>query len=300
MNLSNYQKELINYIKDKYKEDGIISTQIPSLKFYTTTSLSEFTSVIYEPSLCIVLQGEKAVGFADEMFSYSETKYLLACTHIPANVKIQRASNEVPYVAVMLRFSLEQIYEVLKEINNTGISEKKALVKGLCFDDLDESLLEPVSRLIKLLDKPTNDIKFLSSLIMKEIIYTLLERNGDFLKQHVLEGTLTNQIVKAITEIKNNFSQTINMKDLARTIGISESSLYHNFKKITSMSPLQFQKKIRLEEAKQMLITQNIEATQVAFAIGYESPSQFSREYTRMFGMSPIAHTNSIKNKDIA
>jgi AraC-like DNA-binding protein len=300
MNQLNYQKELINYIIDKYKDEGIISTEIPSLKFFTTTSLSEFTSVIYEPSLCIVLQGEKAVGFANEMFSYSGKKYLLACTHIPANVKIQRASKEVPYVAVMLKFSLEQIYEVLKEINNTGISEKKGLVKGLCFDDLDDSLLEPLSRLIKLLDKPTNNIKFLSSLVMKEIIYTLLERNGDFLKQHVLEGTLTNQIVKAITEIKNNFTENINMKDLAKTVGISESSLYHNFKKITSMSPLQFQKKIRLEEAKQMLISQNIEASQVAFAIGYESPSQFSREYTRMFGMSPVAHTNSIKNKDIA
>lgn len=296
----NYQNELISFIKNKKETQGVISTNIPALRFYTTNEPSEFTSIIYEPSLCIALQGEKAVGFGNEMYSYNQDKYLLASTHIPANVKISEASVEKPYVAIIITFTLEQIYEVIKETKDNKIgNNRKDIQKGLCFDTLDNSLLEPILRLAKLTNKEESSI-YLVNLVLKEIIYILLQRNGDFLKQHILEGYLANQIVKAITHIKNNYSTTINMKNLAYDIGISESSLYQNFKKVTSMSPLQFQKKIRLEEAKQMLLTQNIEASQVAFDVGYESPSQFSREYSRMFGMSPKAHCDFIRNQNIA
>ena len=295
----NYRNELISLIKENSSTEGLILTNISSLKFYTTTQISEFVSIIYEPSLCIAIQGSKAVGFGDEMYSYSSEKYLIVSTHIPANVRIEEASKEKPYYSIIINFTLEQIYDVIKETKENTIINRKNIQKSLCFSPLDDSLLEPILRLVKLTTKEEN-ITFLSNLVLKEIIYILLQQNGDFLKQHVLEGNLTNQIVKAITEIKNNYSDTINMKELSKTIGISESSLYQNFKKITSMSPLQFQKKIRLEEAKQMLVSQNIEASQVAFVVGYESPSQFSREYSRMFGMSPKAHCDFIRNQDIA
>jgi transcriptional regulator GlxA family with amidase domain len=150
---------------------------------------------------------------------------------------------------------------------------------------------------VKLLNKPKEIRDFMSKLFIKEIIYLLLQNNSDFLKDYVLEGTLTSQIVKAISEIKNNYQETINMKTLAKNIGIGESTLYQNFKKITLMSPLQYQKKIRLEEARNMLINQNMEASQVAFQVGYESPSQFSREYARMFGLPPKEHMKHLKIK---
>ena len=296
-----YQKELISFIKNKKEEQGIISTNIPALRFYVTNKPSEFTSIIYEPSICIALQGEKAVGFGNKMYSYNQDKYLLASTHIPANVKINEASPERPYISLIITFSLEQIYDVIKETkDNKMVKNKRNIENSLCFSPLDDLLLEPILRLVKLTDKKDENITFLSNLILKEIIYALLQKNGNFLKQHVLEGNLTNQIVKAITEIKNNFSDNINMKELSKTIGISESSLYQNFKKITSMSPLQFQKKIRLEEAKQLLLSQNIDASQAAFSVGYESPSQFSREYSRMFGMSPKAHCDFLRRQSIA
>jgi AraC-like DNA-binding protein len=292
----NYIKELISLIeKNNYSNDELISTNIPSLRFYTTIETSQFVSIIYEPSLCIAIQGSKAVGFGNEMYSYSSEKYLIVSTHIPANVRIEEASKEKPYYAIIINFTLEQIYEVIKELNNDlQQNENKIFQKSLCFDVLDDSLLEPILRFVKLSQKQ-EDVSFLSALVLKEIIYILLQRNGDFFKQYVLEGTVANQIVKAITEIKDNFAESINMKKLSKTIGMSESSLYSNFKKITTMSPLQFQKKIRLEEAKQMLMSQNIDASQVAFEVGYESPSQFSREYSRMFGMSPKAHINLLK-----
>lgn len=292
----NYRNELISLIKENSSTEGLILTNISSLKFYTTTQISEFVSIIYEPSLCIAIQGSKAVGFGDEMYSYSSEKYLIVSTHIPANVRIEEASKEKPYYSIIINFTLEQIYDVIKELNDDlQESKNKILQKSLCFDVLDDSLLEPLFRLLKLSQRKDN-VEFLSNLILKEIIYILLQRNSDFFKQYVLEGNIANQIVKAITEIKDNFSQSINMKNLSKNIGMSESSLYNNFKKITTMSPLQFQKKIRLEEAKQMLINQNLDAAQVAFEVGYESPSQFSREYSRMFGMSPKAHVNLLKD----
>ena len=205
-------------------------------------------------------------------------------------------SKEKPYYSIIINFTLEQIYDVIKELNDDlQESKHKILQKSLCFDVLDDFLLEPLFRLLKLSQRKDN-VEFLSNLILKEIIYILLQRNSDFFKQYVLEGNIANQIVKAITEIKDNFSQSVNMKNLSKNIGMSESSLYNNIKKITTMSPLQFQKKIRLEEAKQMLINQNLDAAQVAFEVGYESPSQFNREYSRMFGMSPKAHVNLLKD----
>lgn len=298
-----YRKELISLIEKQKLEEDKILTNVPSLRFYTTTKISEFVSIVYEPSLCIAIQGSKAVGFGEEMYSYSSEKYLIASTHIPANVRIETASEDKPYYAVIINFTLDQIYDVIKELNddsqrNTN-NDNKVFHKSLCFNKLDDTLLEPVLRLAKLSLNEENN-SFLSNLILKEIIYILFQKNSDFFKQYVLEGSIANQIVKAISEIKERFSETINIKSLSKDIGMSESSLYNNFKKITTMSPLQFQKKIRLEEAKQLLLTQNLDASQVAFEVGYESPSQFSREYSRMFGMSPIAHINSIKNKDIA
>ena len=254
----NYRNELISLIKENSNTEGLILTNISSLKFYTTTQISEFVSIIYEPSLCIAIQGSKAVGFGDEMYSYSSEKYLIVSTHIPANVRIEEASKEKPYYSIIINFTLEQIYDVIKELNDDlQESKHKILQKSLCFDVLDDFLLEPLFRLLKLSQRKDN-VEFLSNLILKEIIYILLQRNSDFFKQYVLEGNIANQIVKAITEIKDNFSQSINMKNLSKNIGMSESSLYNNFKKITTMSPLQFQKKIRLEEAKQMLINQNL------------------------------------------
>jgi AraC-like DNA-binding protein len=291
------KKDLINFLKDKFDEkEGILNTKIPSLHLYSTSTLSECVSIIYEPSICIALQGSKAVGFGENMYKYDSSKFLLASTHVPANVRIQEASTEKPYFGLKITFTLEHIYEVLKELNESQIKIKRKPQKGLFFDDMNMDLLNPISRLIKLLDTPQKNIDFLSPFIIKEILYVLLNGNsGEFLKQYVMEGSISNQIVKVITEIRNNFTDNLNIKELSKKMSISESSLYTNFKRITTLTPIQFQKKLRLEEAKQMLLNKNIDASEVAFLVGYESPSQFSREYSRMYGLPPKAHINLLK-----
>lgn len=288
-------KNLISLIEKYCVKEGRVYTKIPLFNFFTATKESEFQHIVYEPSLCIALQGEKAVGFAGQMYSYNSTKYLLTCTNVPADIKIGKCSNDNPYIALVLRFTLEEIYEVIKETKDVTTKKTKTIQSPLCFNKLDETLIEPIYKLVKLLDKPQEMIDFIAPLIKKEIIYILLQNDGDFLKNYVLEGTLANKIVKVISEIKNNFMEPINIPSIAQDIGMSEASLYQNFKKVTSMSPLQFQKKIRLEEAKQMLLSQNLPAHEVAFNVGYESASQFSREYSRMYGMSPKAHSEFLR-----
>ncbi|AFL68399.1 AraC family transcriptional regulator [Sulfurospirillum barnesii] len=288
--------EVIDVIDRLYPHcNESVQSKIAPLSFYLASSPSEFKSIVYEPSLCLILQGSKAVGFGHEMYHYRENEYLLASTHIPADVKIIEASTQKPYRGLTLTFSLEAIYEVLKRVHPIKLKCEHKSEKGLFFDTLHVKLYEPIARLVKLLERPQEEIDFLSPLIMKEILFTLInDKSGYFLNKFAMEGTTSNKIVKAISEIKNNFNEKLNMVELAKHIDMSESHLYQNFKTITSLSPLQFQKKLRLEEAKKMLSVRKIDISEVAFLVGYESPSQFSREYARMFGMPPKEHLKQL------
>lgn len=194
---------------------------------------------------------------------------------------------EKPYVSIKLTFSMEDIFDVMKsmDLSKKPLSPKPE--RGICLGEISTKLLDPITRLIRLLDTPESQ-RFMAPMITKEILFILMnEEGGDFLKKYVMDGSITQQIVKVISKIKDDFSEAINMKELAKMYGMSESSLYHNFKKVTLLSPLQFQKNLRLEEARRILLTHDIDASDVAFAVGYESPSQFSREYARMFGLPP-------------
>jgi len=291
-----YQEELARLIQSKVKEEGFLKTSIDSLSLYKATQPSEFLNIMYEPSICIIAQGSKAVGLNDEMLSYNSYSYLLASVHLPARVKIQEASKENPYLSLKLTFSMEQIFDVIKNIDDKNINFTAGTTRGLCISDMSIKLLEPILRLIRLLESPS-DIPVLSPLIIKEILYIIIrDRGGDFIRQYIKDGSAAQRVASAIAKIKHDLKEDIDIQALAKSIGMSESSLYHHFKKITMMSPLQFQKNLRLQEARQMLLTQDIEASQVAFEVGYESPSQFSREYSRMFGLPPKTHIRNLRN----
>ena len=287
--------ELIEYIKSKFEKDENYKSKIPFLNLYYTSSKTEFINLIYEPSICIILQGTKKVEFDKKIYNLSPENFLLISSHIPAKAKVDGASIEKPYISLQIKFTLEEIYEVLKNIDLEKEKSEKKTSKSILIENINYMLLNPISRLIKL---SNNKESFLTSLIIKEIIYILLtSSSSNFLKTFATEGNTANQIAKAVSEIKNSFNLNINVKKLAKKINMSESAFYAHFKKVTSMSPIQFQKKIRLEEAKEMLLNKNLEISQVAFDVGYESPSQFSREYSRMFGFSPTAHRKLLKEE---
>jgi AraC-like DNA-binding protein len=287
-----YRFDMIEQITKEYKSDGVIKTQIPNFEFYILNAVKEQTHIMYEPSLCVILQGEKAVNFGNEHFTYNSNQFLISSAHLPAIVKIVEASNEKPYISFALKFSLEDIYEVLKTINLSKNNIDKQAGKGLFLGEMNIELYESIYRLTSLLKRDKDDIEFLSPLLIKEILYNLIKSQGGyFLTKFSMEGTVSNKIAKVISEIKNNFTEKLNVRELANNTDMSESSLYQHFKTITSLSPIQFQKQLRLEEAKQLLLLTNIEIGDVAFQVGYESASQFSREFTRMFGTTPSSIT---------
>lgn len=293
--IHNYREELKDVVKSAFRGENLISTLIDQLTFYYRTDPTDMLATLYEPSVCIILQGKKEVGIGGELIPYDEDMYLLASIHMPAQVRVATASAEQPYIGLTITFTMEQIFEVLKEMppvpRQLGRSKR-----GLYFGEMKPQLMESVARLIRLLDSP-QDIGVLSPLIIKEILYTVMrEEGGDVIRQYVRDGSAQQRVVQAITKIKDTYNQPLNVKELARSLSMSESSLYHSFKKMTAMSPIQFQKSLRLQEARQLLMSQNIEAAQVAYNVGYESPSQFSREYSRMFGLPPKADVQQMRD----
>lgn len=290
-----YQAEIKDKIVSEYRGENLIRTPIDQLYFYYKTEPSDMLLTVYEPSVCMIVQGSKEVGLGDELIPYDQDDYLLASVHMPARVRIAEASLENPYMGLTITFTMEQIFDVLK--NMTPIPRRPGTSKsGLYFGEMQKRLIDAVTRLVRLLDSP-EDIPVISPLIIKEILYTVMsDEGGDIIRQYVKDGSVEQRVVQAITKIKDEYKSPLNVKALARSVSMSESSLYQNFKKITAMSPLQFQKNLRLQEARQLLMSQNIEAAQVAFEVGYESPSQFSREYARLFGLPPIADTQLNRN----
>lgn len=284
-----YKAELISQILAKRVDNNVIETPLASLHFQVLDTTTEFAAVVYEPSLCIVLQGSKEVVLGDTLYALNDpSKYLLVSVHVPTRVRIKKASKEEPYIALKLTFTMEDIYEVMKAIHTPSPILNPSTQAGLCYGNLDK-IIDPLTRLVRVLDNPST-LKFMSSMIIKEILYLIMtDTGGDFLRKYLKDGSITHQIVKIISKIKHDFTENINMKELAKSFGMSESSLYHNFKKVTLLSPLQFQKTLRLQEARHIMLTQDIDVGEVAFCVGYESPSQFSREYSRMFGLSPKA-----------
>jgi AraC-like DNA-binding protein len=221
---------------------------------------------------------------------------LVASVKLPVTAQVTEASSDVPYLALKLEFTPSEILEVLHE-TEMGVEKKENATRGLFVSKIEPSLLDAVTRLARLLDIP-KDIPVLAPLIMKEIIYRVLQGEyGGMLKQIAIEGSSANQISDVIEHIMNNYEKSFKIEELAEIANMSVSSFHRHFKEVTAMSPIQFQKQLRLQEARHLLLSESADAADVAFRVGYESPSQFSREYSRMFGLPPKEDVKSLRDK---
>lgn len=291
-----FQDEFTKLIERHIDGEGKHDTGIPSLFF---TRFSQVTGPHYgvqSPSLCIIAQGVKEIILAHESFIYGPSEYLLTSVNLPITGQVIEATPEAPYLAIKLEFTPSEILEVL-HASQLKINRKEKTKRGMSVTQLEGPLLDAVIRLARLLDQP-NDIPALAPLIKQEILYRLLQGpHGAALKHMALEESSTYQISDAIKFIMKNFQQPFRIEDLAEIANLSVSSFHRQFKEVTGMSPVQFQKQLRLQEARRLLVTESTEATDIAFRIGYESPSQFSREYSRMFGFPPIEDLKRIRNE---
>ncbi|PAD37112.1 AraC family transcriptional regulator [Terribacillus saccharophilus] len=288
------QNELIQLIGRHTSKNGTIPTLIPSLYFSRYSGVTEPRYGIQNPSLCIVVQGDKQVLLAQERFFYGPANYFVASVDLPITGQVTTATSQNPYLSLKLEFTPSQILEILQE-SDLDFKAKKNLNRGMFVSSLSLPLLDSVTRLVRLVESP-NDIPVLAPLMTKEILYrVLLEPHGEVLKQIAIRGSNTSRINDAIEYIMNNFDRRLLMEELAKLANMSVSSLHRNFKEVTAMSPIQFQKQLRLQEARRLLLTETTDATDVAFQVGYESPSQFSREYSRIFGLPPIQDIKQLK-----
>lgn len=289
------QKELASLIERHTRTDGFHSTAVPSLRLIRASRISEPIHSMYTPSLCLVVQGAKAATLADETYEYDPASYLVASVHLPIVGKISKASPEEPYLCAQMHFTADDLLEIVKH-TDLAPDLKRDSRRGIFASKSNRLLVEAMLRLVKLLDAP-EDIPVLAPLVIREILYRVMQDDqGDMIAQFAMIGSHAHRVAKAIRLIHRDYASPLRVEDLAKEVHMSPSSFHKHFKNVTAMSPLQYQKLIRLQEARRLMLTEAMEAADAAFRVGYESPSQFSREYARTFGRPPASDMKHLRN----
>ncbi|HET6420781.1 MAG TPA: AraC family transcriptional regulator [Geobacteraceae bacterium] len=270
------------------------ATAVPGLSLFRRTGPTEPITGMYQPSICLVAQGAKRVMLGDDTYVYDAQHYLITSVHLPTVVQIIEASPEKPYLGLRLTFNLGEIAQLMAD-SNLPPPRTQQSSRGMATGEVTLPLLNAFQRLVDLLDEQ-QDIPILEPTIQREIIYRLLVGDqGARLRQIASAGSQSHQIARSIDWLKGNFAQPLRIDDLATHVNMSTSTFHHHFRALTAMSPLQYQKTLRLNEARRLMLTDRLDAAAAAFQVGYESPSQFSREYSRLFGAPPLRDITNLR-----
>lgn len=278
--------ELVERIGRAIREDGKIEP-LKGLYLHRSSSPKEPLYGVSDPAFCVIAQGSKEVFLSNERYQYDPYHYLLVTAELPLAGHVLDASKERPYLSLRLKLDATLVGSVMVEAvhhspqNHTG-------VRAINVSSLDADLLDAVVRLVRLLDTPA-EAPFLAPLITREIVYRLWKgEQGDRLRLIAMHSGYTPPIAKAIERLRKDYDQPFRIEDIARELGMSVSGFHHHFKAVTAMSPLQFQKQIRLQEARRLMLGESLDAASVAYRVGYDDASHFSREYKRLFGLPPM------------
>jgi len=287
--------ELTEILEQCTGQDGVHPTAIAPLTLYRISAPSEPVQVLYEPALCLIAQGSKRVMLADEIYHYDPAQFLLVSVDLPLAGQVVEATPDSPYLGLRIDIDPGVVVELLLADPGLADATRLAPERGLAVSPVDAPLLEAVVRLLRLLKCP-QEIAVLAPGIVREITYRLLRgEQGARLRQITTEGGHTQRIARAIHWIKQNYDQPFRIDALAREAHMSPSGLHHHFKAVTAMSPLQYQKLLRLQEARRLMLSEDLDAAAAGYRVGYESPSQFSREYRRLFGAPPQRDMASLR-----
>jgi AraC-like DNA-binding protein len=247
------------------------------------------------PAFCVIAQGSKVMLLGDQQYRYDPAHYLLATAELPVVGQIVEASPECPYLSLRLELTPTLVGSVMAEAGHPP-PRSHPPVRALDVSPLDTELLDVVVRLVRLQDSP-HDARFLAPLITREIIYRLLQ--GDQrgrLQQIATVGGYAHRIAEAIERIRKNFDQPLRIEDLAREVGMSVSGFHAHFKTVTALSPLQFQKQLRLQEARRLMLGERLDAATAGYRVGYDDAAYFNREYKRVFGAPPMRDAARLRN----
>jgi len=286
--------ELIARIGRLAPVDGEHRSVLPGVTFYRWSQLLDLGGCLSKPALVLAAQGAKRVVLAGEAYEYGPDHGLVTALDLPVTSRVTRASPEAPYLCLVYEIDPVRIAELMSEVHLLPprmIPEGRAI--SLC--TVTPSLFDAALRLVRLLDEPA-DIPILAPLIERELLYRLLtSEQGMRLRHMAMSESQSNKIARAIDYLKQNYTRALRIETLANHVSMSVSSLHHHFKAVTSMSPLQYQKQLRLQEARSLMIRQAADVTSAAYSVGYESPSHFSRDYSRLFGAPPSRDIASLQ-----
>lgn len=287
-------KALGNSIARLTDEADRIETAIQGLTLFRAKEPSEPVSIMYDPRVCVIAQGAKRVLLGDDVYVYDAHHFLITSVDLPTFVQIIKASREKPCLGLVLRIDQRELSQLMVDSNLPSPRPQQSS-RGMATGEVTLPLLATFQRLLDLLAEP-KDIPILAPIIQREIFYRLLVGDqGVRLRQMASAGSQSQQIARAIDWLKGNYSQPLRIDALATQVNMSTSTFHHHFQALTAMSPLQYQKWLRLNEARRLMLIERLDATTAAFQVGYESPSQFSREYSRLFGAPPLRDITSLR-----
>jgi AraC-like DNA-binding protein len=271
--------------------------EIPGLMLMRIDQPYLNTCAVYEPCVAVIVQGSKRIKVGDETLCYGEDRYLITSMDMPVRSAVIEASAERPYLGVALRLDWREIASLMLESPATPTGTVTRDSRAMTTGALTAPLLEAFDRLLALLDQPEH-IPALAPLIKREIHYRLLTGEaGARLRQIATVDTQSHQVARAIARLNARFTEPLRVETLAREAGMSVSTFHHHFKALTAMSPLQYQKQLRLQEARRLLLGEVSDAASAGHRVGYESPSQFSREYARLFGVPPARDAQRLRQQ---
>ncbi len=265
--------------------DGNHKTPVEALTLHRLSAPIPPVYGVLKPTFCITAQGGKLAVLGEETYLHDPARYLLLSVDLPLTVQIVEATPEDPYLGFCLDIDPRQISLLLLDMENAEAVGTST--RGLSLTPLDAPLLDAVIRLLRLLETPA-DIPMLAPLAVREILYRLLTgEQGGRLRQIAVHNSLTQRIGRAIEWIKRHYAEPLSIETVADEVCMSASGLHHHFKAVTALSPLQYQKHLRLQEARRLMLSEALDAASAGYKVGYQSPSQFSREYARLFGAPP-------------
>ncbi|HYE52694.1 MAG TPA: AraC family transcriptional regulator [Azospirillaceae bacterium] len=268
--------------------DGVHATALPRLHLVRKAQPTEPMHGVHEPALCLIVQGAKRVLVGDRVFRYDPGCYLVVSVDVPVVGQVTDATPDEPYLSLRFDIDPKALAALLLDAGPSLPQVPSRGTAGVAVSTVTPELLDAVARLVRLLDCP-GDLAVLAPLAEREILYRLLTgEQAAMLRQIALGESRLAQVNKAIAWIKRNFRDQFSIAALAAEAGMSPSALHQHFKAVTAMSPLQYQKQLRLQEARRLILTRAMDAANAGFSVGYESPSQFSREYSRLFGAPPL------------
>ncbi len=292
------REELAERVARAVREDGAVDAP-GGLSLLRRSSPTPKDHGVSSPALCLIAQGSKEVLLGDDCYCYDADHYLITAAALPTATRVTEASKERPYLGVVLGLDPALVGSVMVEASHPAPREHAA-VRAFEVSPLEAGLLDAVVRLVGLLDSPSDEAGFLRPLITREIVFRLLKgEQGDRLRQIAVLSGHSHRIARALERLREDFDRPLRIEDIARELGMSVSGFHHHFRAVTAMSPLQFQKRMRLQEARHLMLAEDLDAAGAGYRVGYSDASQFNREYKRLFGEPPMRDVERLREAEM-